>query len=78
MQVTRHGKCAMKEIFIPHVNLSVRPILSALFSYIYSDLYSDLGDFQCFVYVVYVHKVANNVKPQISKNIKVSIKNISF
>ena len=34
-----HSKCAMKEIFIPHGYLSVRPILLALFIYIYSDLF---------------------------------------
>ena len=39
IQVNRHGKCAMKEIFIPHGYLSVRPILLALFIYIYSDLF---------------------------------------
>ena len=39
IQVNRHGKCAMKEIFIPHGYLLVRPILLALFIYIYSDLF---------------------------------------
>ena len=48
------------------------------YSFIFILIYSDLGDFQCSVYVVYVHKVVNNSKPQISKIIKVSIKKDNF